>query len=230
MATEPSRMDRPDRDRGERTDRPESVPNPAVRRLSLYLRQLESFQRKNRRTISSKQLGESLGLTDAQVRKDLAYFGQFGHPGIGYRVDDLIGQVRRILGTDRTWNVLLVGAGNLGRALSAYKGFHAKGFQLVAVFDTDPSKVGRRLGPFTIQPLADMPAAAQKHNIKLAILAVPADSAQDVADQLVGAGVRGLLNFAPVSITVPQDVALSTVDVAVHLEQLSFQVNVAPSE
>ena len=226
MAVEPSRMDRPDR--SERSERPESVPNPAVRRLSLYLRQLESFQRKNRRTISSKQLGESLGLTDAQVRKDLAYFGQFGHPGIGYRVDDLIGQVRRILGTDRTWNVLLVGAGNLGRALSAYKGFHAKGFQLVAVFDADPSKVGRRLGPFTIQPLTDMPAAAQKHNIKLAILAVPADNAQDVADQLVGAGVRGLLNFAPVSITVPQDVALSTVDVAVHLEQLSFQVNVSP--
>src|SRR3954470_13478045 len=114
MATEPSRMDRPDRtersDRGERADRPESVPNPAVRRLSLYLRQLESFQRKNRRTISSKQLGESLGLTDAQVRKDLAYFGQFGHPGIGYRVEDLIAQVRKILGTDKTWNVLLVGA------------------------------------------------------------------------------------------------------------------------
>src|SRR2546428_12883620 len=128
MGIEPSRIDRPDR--GERSDRPESVPNPAVRRLSLYLRQLESFQRKNRRTISSKQLGESLGLTDAQVRKDLAYFGQFGHPGIGYRVDDLIGQVRRILGTDRTWNVLLVGAGNLGRALMPYRGFDQKGFRL----------------------------------------------------------------------------------------------------
>ena len=102
------------------------------------------------------------------------------------------------------------------------------GFQLVAVFDSDPGKVGRRLGPFTIQSLSDMPASVQKHNIKLVILAVPADNAQDVADQLVGAGVRGLLNFAPVSITVPQDVALSTVDVAVHLEQLSFQVNVSP--
>src|SRR5215217_2659017 len=118
MGMEPSRMDR-----SERGERAEPVPNPAVRRLSLYLRQLESFQRKSRRTISSKQLGESLGLTDAQVRKDLAYFGQFGHPGIGYRVDDLIGQVRRILGTDKTWDVLLVGAGNLGRALLAYKGF-----------------------------------------------------------------------------------------------------------
>jgi redox-sensing transcriptional repressor len=212
------------------SSRPETIPDPAVRRLSLYLRQLESFQRKNRRTISSKQLGESLGLTDAQVRKDLAYFGQFGHPGIGYKVEDLIGQLRRILGTDKTWNVMLVGAGNLGKALSAYRGFQPKGFQLVAVFDADPAKVGRRLGPFTIQGLADVPATVQKHAIKLAILAVPADNAQDVADQLVAAGVRGLLNFAPVSLTVPPDVAVSTVDVAVHLEQLSFQVNVVPAE
>src|SRR6476646_12142670 len=112
--------------------RPELIPNPAVRRLSLYLRQLEAFKKKDRRTISSKQLGESLGLTDAQVRKDFAYFGQFGHPGIGYRVDDLIGQVKRILGTDKVWNVLLVGAGNLGRALMAYKGFESKGFHLEA--------------------------------------------------------------------------------------------------
>src|SRR6187401_1681051 len=102
----------------------EPVPSPAVRRLSLYLRQLESFKKKDRRTISSKQLGESLGLTDAQVRKDFAYFGQFGHPGIGYRVDDLIGQVKKILGTDRVWNVLLIGAGNIGKALSSYRGFN----------------------------------------------------------------------------------------------------------
>src|SRR5256714_2430995 len=115
--------------------RPELVPNPAVRRLSLYLRQLEAFARKDRRTISSKQLGESLNLTDAQVRKDLAYFGQFGHPGIGYRVEDLITQVKRILGTDKIWPVLLVGAGNLGRALLAYRGFQAKAFRLAAAFD-----------------------------------------------------------------------------------------------
>src|SRR6476660_472519 len=120
--------------------RPDLIPNPAVRRLSLYLRQLEAFKRKDRRTISSKQLGESLNLTDAQVRKDLAYFGQFGHPGIGYRVEDLIAQVRKILGTDKVWNVLLVGAGNLGRALMAYRGFEQKGFKMTAVFDADPTK------------------------------------------------------------------------------------------
>src|SRR5438046_7775502 len=138
--------------------RQEPVPNPAVPRLSLYLRQLEAFKRKDRRTISSKQLGESLGLTDAQVRKDFAYFGQFGHPGIGYRVDDLIAQVKRILGTDKTWNVLLVGAGNLGRALMAYKGFDQKGFRLVAVFDADPAKVGKKQASFGIQPPSEMAA------------------------------------------------------------------------
>jgi len=142
--------------------RPESIPNPAVRRLSLYLRQLEAFARKGRRTISSKQLGESLRLTDAQVRKDLAYFGQFGHPGIGYRVEDLILQLRKILGTDRTWNVLLVGAGNIGRALSAYRGFGAKGFQVVAVFDVDPTKVGHEMGEFTVQHLDDIAKAVEE--------------------------------------------------------------------
>src|SRR3954465_11782659 len=168
--------------------RPDAVPNPAVRRLSLYLRQLESFKRKDRRTISSKQLGESLGLTDAQVRKDFAYFGQFGHPGIGYRAEDLIAQVKRILGTDKTWNVLLVGAGNLGRALLAYQGFDQKGFRLTNVFDADPNKVGKKHGPFTIEPLTNLADIIQKNNVRLAIIAVPADSAQDVADQLVAAG------------------------------------------
>ena len=206
------------------SSRPESIPNPAVRRLSLYLRQLEAVQRKGRRTISSKQLGESLRLTDAQVRKDLAYFGQFGHPGIGYRVEDLILQLRKILGTDRTWNVLLVGAGNVGKALSSYRGFGSKGFQVVAVFDNDPSKVGRKLGAFTVRPLAEIAKAAEEHVARLAILAVPADNAQDVADQLIAAGIRGLLNFAPVSLTVPRNVAVSAVDVAVQLEQLAFQV------
>jgi redox-sensing transcriptional repressor len=208
--------------------RPELIPNPAVRRLSLYLRQLEAFKRKDRRTISSKQLGESLGLTDAQVRKDLAYFGQFGHPGIGYRVEDLINQVRRILGTDKTWNVLLIGAGNLGRALMSYKGFDAKGFRLAAVFDADPSKVGKKAGPFVIQALTDLADTITKQSIRLAILAVPADAAQPVADQLIAAGVRGILNFAPVNITVPANVALNAVDLAVQLEQLSFQVNLSP--
>ena len=210
--------------------RPESIPNPAVRRLSLYLRQLESFERKGRRTISSKQLGESLRLTDAQVRKDLAYFGQFGHPGIGYKVEDLILELRKILGTDKTWAVVLVGAGNVGRAMSGYRGFDRKGFRLVAVFDNDQTKMGRKLGPFTIQPLTELAQTVQQQAVRLAILAVPADNAQDVADQLIDAGIRGLLNFAPVSLSVPRNVALQTVDMAVQLEQLAFQVTFLDAE
>ncbi len=207
--------------------RPELIPNLAVRRLSLYLRQLEAFQRAGRTTVSSKQLGESLNLTDAQVRKDLAYFGTFGHPGIGYRVDDLITRVRHILGTDKTWSVLLVGAGNLGRALLAYRGFDAKGFKLVAVFDNDASKLGKKFGSFQIQPLSELTETIREKSIRLAMLAVPADHAQPVADELIRCGVRGLLNFAPVSLNVPSDVALNSVDLAVSLEQLSFQVNVS---
>jgi redox-sensing transcriptional repressor len=206
--------------------RPEGVPNPAVRRLSLYLRQLEAFKRQDQRTISSKQLGESLALTDAQVRKDLAYFGQFGHPGIGYRVDDLIAHVKHILGTDKIWNVLLVGAGNLGLALMAYKGFENQGFRIVAVFDSDPGKVNTRRGSFVIQPLGELQPTIWKLGIRLGIIAVPADSAQAVADQLVAAGIQGILNFAPVSLSVPSHVGVSAVDLAVQLEQLSFLVNI----
>ena len=207
-------------------NRPDAIPNPAVRRLSLYLRQLEAFKRKDRRTISSKQLGESLNLTDAQVRKDLAYFGQFGHPGIGYRVDDLIAQVKRILGTDKVWNVLLVGAGNLGRALMAYKGFGAKGFRLTSVFDAAQPLAGRKVASFTVQPMSELEETIRKHQIRLAIIAVPADNAQDVVDQLVGAGIKGILNFAPTSVSVPPNIALNAVDLSVQLEQLSFQVSV----
>jgi redox-sensing transcriptional repressor len=202
-----------------------SIPGPAVRRLSLYLRQLEAFGKKDRRTVSSRQLAESLGVTDAQVRKDLAYSGQFGHPGVGYRVDELIVQLKRILGTDKTWNVLLVGVGNLGRALLAYKGFDKKGFCLVAAFDADPAKVGRKHAHLVIQSLSELSATIQKLSIRLGIIAVPADHAQEVADTLVAAGIKGILNFAPVSLTAPNPIALTTVDLAVQLEQLAFQTS-----
>ncbi len=207
-------------------ERYDLIPDPAVRRLSLYLRQLEAFGRDGRNTISSKQLGESLQLTDAQVRKDFAYFGQFGHPGIGYRVDDLIARLRHILGTDKTWNVCLIGAGNLGRALMHYRGFDAKGFRLVAVFDNDPAKIGKKLGSFAIQPLSEVADTIKEKTIRLAMLTVPADVAQQVTDELIAAGIRGVLNFAPVSLNVPEGFALTGVDLAQSLEQLSFQANV----
>jgi len=203
----------------------EDIPTPAVHRLSFYLRQLEGFRRADRHTISSRQLGESLGYTDAQVRKDLAYFGQFGHPGIGYRVEELINQLRKILGTDKVWNVLLVGAGNLGRALLAYRGFLRKGFSLAAVFDADPAKVGQSFGDLPVRPVAELPTAARELNIRLAIMAVPADAAQRVADELVAIGIRGILNFAPIGVIVPEGVSIQSVDLAVQLEQLSFKMS-----
>jgi redox-sensing transcriptional repressor len=203
----------------------EDIPTPAVYRLSFYLRQLEAFQRSEKHTISSKQLGEALGYTDAQVRKDLAYFGQFGHPGIGYRVEELISQLRKILGTDKGWNVLLVGAGNLGRALIAYRGFLRKGFRLAAIFDADERKVGQAFGDLTVSSMDKLAEVAATENIKLAIMSVPSEVAQAVADKLVAAGVRGILNFAPVSVTVPPDVSVQSVDLAVQLEQLSFKMS-----
>ncbi len=164
-------------------------------RLSFYLRQLEAFEKSDKTTISSKQLGDALGYTDAQVRKDLAYFGQFGHPGIGYRVEELITQLRKILGTDKVWNVLLVGAGNLGRALIAYRGFLRKGFRLAAIFDADERKVGQQFGDLTISSIDKLPAIAMELNIKLGIMSVPGEAAQVVADKLVAAGIRGILNL-----------------------------------
>ena len=205
----------------------DGAPAPAVRRLSLYLRELESIHRERQRTISSKQLGEALNLTDAQVRKDLAYFGQFGHPGIGYRVDELIARIRCILGTDRTWNALLIGAGNLGSALLSYRGFTKKGFRIIAVFDNDPRKIGQRIGEppgLEVLDFARLDELVKAHDIQMGMISVPAHVAQSVADALVAAGIKGILNFAPASITVPEEVSMASVDLAVHLEQLAFRI------
>jgi redox-sensing transcriptional repressor len=205
----------------------ENIPAPAVRRLSFYLRQLEIFDAADHRTVSSRQLGEALSISDAQVRKDFAYFGQFGHPGIGYRVAELIPRVRRILGTDKKSNVLLVGVGNLGRALISFRGFSKRGFEVVAVFDKDPEKVGAIVaGPISlrIQPLSEMPGTVRRHAIRVGILAVPATAAQSVAEEMIAAGIRGILNFAPVTLQVGPEVGVASVDLAVHLEQLSFQL------
>ncbi len=207
--------------------KPENIPTPAVRRLSLYLRQLETFHAADHRTVSSRQLGEALSLSDAQVRKDFAYFGQFGHPGIGYRVPELIQRVRRILGTDKQSNVILVGVGNLGRALISFGGFAKRGFDVVAAFDRDPGVIGMKSpGPieFSVQPLSDIPQVVKEKAIRLGILAVPAPAAQSVADTMIAGGVRGILNFAPVTLKAGSEIAVASVDLGVHLEQLSFQL------
>ena len=201
---------------------PSQVPNPAVRRLSLYLRQLEALEADRVTTVSSHKLAQPLGLTDAQVRKDLAYFGQFGRSGVGYEVTPLIHRLRSIFGTDRISQTLLVGAGNIGKAITAYQGFRAKGFELVAVFDNDPKKIGQRLAWLPVQPMIDLPQTARLHDAHLAIIAVPAAVAQNVADQLIAVGVRGILNFAPIWLNTPPSVTVLNIDVAAELEQLNF--------
>ena len=203
------------------------IPAPAVRRLSLYLRQLEAVRAQGCNTLSSRCLGDALGVSDAQVRKDLAHFGHFGHPGIGYHVDDLIKRLRRILGTDKKWNVLLVGAGNLGRALLSYRGFAKRGFNIVAVFDRDRCLLGKPVGTgrrLTVQPMEAMGRVVRKKDVRLGILAVPAEDAQQVARQMNEAGVRGILNFAPATIRDTVS-AVAAVDLSVHLEQLSFELS-----
>jgi redox-sensing transcriptional repressor len=200
------------------------VPKAVVSRLSLYLRELQHLVRDGQETTSSTQLGKVLGFTDAQVRKDLAYFGQFGYPGIGYRCNELIREIKRILGTDRLWPVALVGAGNLGRALVGYKGFGHQGFRVAALFDVDPAKIGGEIDGIPVQGLDQLSRTVQQTGIRLAILAVPAAAAQDVAERMVEAGIDGILNFAPVTISLPERIRIVGVDLAIELEQLSFAV------
>jgi redox-sensing transcriptional repressor len=201
-----------------------TVPKAVVNRLSLYLRAIQYLLAEGKETVSSTQLGSRLGLTDAQVRKDLAYFGQFGYPGIGYRCDDLVREIKRIVGTDRTWNVCLVGLGNLGSALISHRGFAQQGFSLVAAFEVAAGKIGRKVGGVLVYDFADLARVVAEKEIKLGIVAVPANAAQSVADALVEAGVEGVLNFAPVTISVPENVSKVAVDLAIELEKLTFAV------
>jgi redox-sensing transcriptional repressor len=201
------------------------IPRPTVKRLSLYLRELEPLADRDLQTLSSKQLGDALGLTDAQVRKDLAFFGQFGHPGIGYKVSELIKELRKILGTDRQWNAAIIGAGNIGRALMPYTRFRRKGFEIVAVFDGDSKVVGTTVAGHKVRPMSDLKSLVKDRNIQIGIIAVPAQAAQQVADALIDAGVRGILNFAPVRLDVHKKVSVASVDFLLSLEQLAFQVS-----
>jgi redox-sensing transcriptional repressor len=212
-------------------DRPKSstpadgtVPKAVVSRLSLYLRELQHLVHGGHETTSSTQLGTVLGFTDAQVRKDLAYFGQFGYPGIGYRCEELISAIKQILGTDRSWPVALIGLGNLGRALLRYRGFGHQGFCVAAAFDVDAAIVGQRIEEIPVYHLDQLAEMINKLKIRLAIIAVPAPEAQGVATLLAKAGIDGILNFAPVTITLPESVKRVEVDLAIELEQLSFAV------
>ncbi len=193
-------------------------------RLSLYLRCLEGWRRDGRRTASSRDLAAALGLGDAQVRKDLAYLGRLGRRGVGYRVDDLAAGIRSALGIDREWPAVLVGAGNLARALLRYRGFPERGFRLVGLFDADPRKVGQRVEGLDILPMTDLARRVRALGAELGIVAVPWEAAEEVAGALAAAGVRGVLNFAPAVLRLPAEVAVVNVDLTIQLEQLAFQV------
>ena len=196
----------------------------SVSRLSLYLRELQRLQAAGQATISSSQLGTLLGFSDAQVRKDLGFFGQFGYPGVGYRCDELIHAMRDILGTNHPWPVAMVGVGNLGQALLGYRGFGRQNFSIVAAFDADPAKVGQTIQGITVQPLDQLAETVKRLGIRLGMIVVPGPHAQIVADRLVAAGVEGIVNFAPVTLTLPPQVQVVGVDLAIELEQLSFAV------
>ncbi|MEK7329701.1 MAG: redox-sensing transcriptional repressor Rex [Candidatus Eisenbacteria bacterium] len=201
------------------------ISESTVRRLSHYYRVLEEVEDEGKRLISSHRLAEREGVTSAQVRKDLSCFGSFGRRGLGYNVAHLRKEIRAILGLDRRWRVAVVGAGNLGTALMLYRGCAKQGFDVVAAFDRDPARIGQPLGDLVVRDIAELPAAAKNVGFDMGVIATPLRAAQDVADALVAAGVRGILNLAPRKLFVPSHVALRTVDMTVEFESLSFALN-----
>jgi redox-sensing transcriptional repressor len=201
------------------------ISESTVRRLSHYYRVLEEVEDEGKRLISSHRLAEREGVTSAQVRKDLSCFGSFGRRGLGYNVVHLRKEIGAILGLDRRWRVAVVGAGNLGTALMLYRGFQKQGFDVVAAFDRDPARIGQPLGDLVVRDIAELPAAAKNGGFDMGVIATPLRAAQDVADALVAAGVRGILNLAPRKLFVPAHVALRTVDMTVEFESLSFALN-----
>lgn len=201
------------------------VPDACVARLSLYLRELTRLGSTRVGYVSSRRLAEELGVTDAQVRRDLSYFGQFGTSGRGYEVRRLHDRLTSILGVSgRTWNVALVGVGNLGSALLAYRGFQERGFLFRVVVDSDPQKIGSTLQGMTVAPSSRLAQLAKEHHIHIGLIAVPVKAAQAVCDQLVAGGVKAIVNFAPGRLDVPSDVRLRTVDLAIELEGLAFHL------
>lgn len=198
------------------------ISDSTVRRLALYLRFLEQSAAQNLATISSAELAQRGGTTSAQVRKDLSFFGSFGKRGLGYSVPELSARIREILGLKRTHRVVLVGAGKMGGALLHYRGFRQHGFDVVAVYDKDPKKIGTRSNGLMVRDVRQLETDLRKEPTDIAILVTPAEAAQEVTDRLIRAGVKAILNFAPVPLAVPEDVAVQSVNMALELETLSY--------
>lgn len=200
------------------------IPEATVMRLSVYSRYLHQLITEGTDTISSGDIARGVGVSSAQVRKDLAYFGEFGTRGVGYKVEELYAHLMKILGLDKRWNIVIVGAGKLGSALALYRGFTERGFSIGAVLDVDEEKIGTKLGDLEVESLNVLDERVKEKNINIGVVTVPGAAAQDVTDQLVAAGVKAILNFSPRVLKVPNDVTLRNVDLSVNLEVLSFNL------
>lgn len=198
------------------------IPDIVIGRLPLYLRALTRLRQEGRDVTSSHELGKRLGISSAQIRKDLSHFGGFGKQGTGYQIEFLIDKLREVLQIKAEWNVAVIGAGNLGAAISHYRGFTDRGFRISWLFDTDTSKVGTKLGDFVVMPMSDLQATIEENDVQMAMLAIPAEFAQDVADTLVENGIRAILNYAPISLNVPEGVIVQYIDPVVHLQHMTY--------
>ena len=199
-----------------------SIPEATVVRLPLYLRALVERAEAGSATVSSEALAEATGVNSAKVRKDLSHLGSYGTRGVGYDVAYLVHQIRRELGLTQHWPIVIAGIGNLGHALANYRGFAERGFRPAALMDNDPAKVGESVGGLEIRPLDDIAAIAREHDALIGVICTPATAAQSVAEEMVQAGIRSILNFAPVALVVPEGVSVRKVDLAVELQILSF--------
>ncbi len=199
-----------------------SIPDIVISRLPIYLRALDRLVQEGFEVTSSQELGRRLGISSAQIRKDLSHFGGFGKQGTGYRIAYLKDQLRSVLKVEREWEVALVGAGDLGSAVARYRGFSERGFHITCVFDSGPDKIGKQINHFTVQPVSEMIETIRARGIKIAMIAVPAEHAQEVADQLIEAGVRAILNYAPINLNVPEDVHVQYIDPVLHLQRMTY--------
>jgi redox-sensing transcriptional repressor len=198
------------------------IPDIIVGRLPHYLRSLQRMARENRHVTSSQELGERLRISAAQIRKDLSQFGEFGKQGTGYQIDFLTKQLKKILNIEHDWDIVIVGAGDIGEALARYKGFIDRGFHVRYIFDVDPQKIGTKIGDYFVMDPKDLSETVQAAQIKIAMLAVPISQAQAVADNLIKAGVRAILSYAPISLIVPSGIQVQYIDPSIHLQRMTY--------
>jgi redox-sensing transcriptional repressor len=202
----------------------DKIPDIIIGRLPVYLRALQRMAERGMRTTSSQELGDNVGISAAQIRKDISQFGEFGKQGTGYSIPFLTDKLRSILKVDRMWDVALVGAGDMGHALARYQGFTNRGFCIVMVFDNDPAKIGEKIDNFVVEDSATLVERIRSAGIKVAMLTVPASAGQQVADKLVEAGVRCILNYAPLHLVVPEGVRVQHIDPAIHLQRMTYYI------